>query len=96
MMGRKNKYIPLEKRIVQIAGILDLQAQEPNLKYDPYMVGLYNGLEISLSLMEQREEVLKNCPSFYKYASITLRQKLKLKIRGLFGLNKARGMKRLS
>ncbi|WP_243357260.1 hypothetical protein [Bacillus litorisediminis] len=61
-MSRKSRYISMEKRIKNIAEILEIQGNDPSTEYDQYMIGLYNGLELALSQIEQREPVFKNVP----------------------------------
>ncbi|MGN7941999.1 hypothetical protein [Metabacillus sp. 22489] len=74
-MNRKNRYKPIPARIVDIANVLDIQLSEPNIKKDPYMTGMANGLILALSIMEQNEPIYKEIPSFKTY----LLHKLKLK-----------------
>jgi len=40
----------------------DVQGADGNWNYDPYMHGLYNGLEFAVSLLEQREPKFKDAP----------------------------------
>jgi len=40
----------------------DVQGYDGNWNYDPYMQGLYNGLEFALSLLEVREPQFKDAP----------------------------------
>jgi hypothetical protein len=40
----------------------DVQGMDGNWNYDPYMHGLYNGLEFAVSLLEQREPQFKDAP----------------------------------
>ena len=40
--------------------VLNIQAQKGNYNYDSYMLGLYNGMEMIVSLFEQREPKLKS------------------------------------
>ncbi|WML44069.1 hypothetical protein [Neobacillus sp. PS3-40] len=58
-MSRKNGFVPLEKRINEIAKTLDIQGSDPSTEYDQYMRGLYNGLELALASLEMREPVFK-------------------------------------
>ena len=39
------------------------QGQHGNWNYDPYMHGLYNGMELALALKENREPNFKDAPS---------------------------------
>lgn len=36
----------------KIKDLIDIQAQPGNWDYDPYMLGLYNGLELARSIMD--------------------------------------------
>lgn len=58
-MSRKTRYVPLEARISNVVDILEAYGKEPGMKDNPYVVGLYNGLEIALSELEQRPAMLK-------------------------------------
>jgi hypothetical protein len=40
----------------------DIQGVDGTWNYDPYMHGLYNGLEFAVSLLEQREPQFKDAP----------------------------------
>lgn len=42
--------------------LLDLQGADGNWDYDPYMLGMYNGMELLLSLMECREPEFRDPP----------------------------------
>ena len=39
-----------------------VQGSDGNWNYDPYMHGLYNGLEMALAIMENREPVFRDKP----------------------------------
>jgi len=41
---------------------LDIQGRDGNWDYDPYMLGLYNGLELALATLENREYVPRSLP----------------------------------
>jgi hypothetical protein len=58
-MSRKNGYVPMEKRIADLANITDVQGNDPSTNYDPYMQGLYNGMELALAIIENRDPVFK-------------------------------------
>jgi len=49
--------------------MLDVQGMDGNWNYDPYMHGLYNGMEYMLSLIEEREPEFKNAPKKWKKES---------------------------
>lgn len=39
-----------------------LQVQKDSYDYDPYMHGMYNGMELILSIIEEREPKFLNAP----------------------------------
>lgn len=45
-----------------IRDVLKVQGYDGNWNYDPYMMGLYNGLELALSIVENREPEFKSKP----------------------------------
>lgn len=50
----------LHNKILKDANdVLNIQAQKGNYNYDRYMLGLYNGMEMIVSLFEQREPKFK-------------------------------------
>ena len=51
-----------DERIALVKQMRDVQGQHGNWNYDPYMQGLYNGIEFSLSLLECREPQFKDAP----------------------------------
>jgi hypothetical protein len=57
----------MDKRIKNIADTLEIQCADPSTEYDPYMIGLANGMELCLAELEQREAILKQVPSNFKY-----------------------------
>lgn len=49
--------------VLKLKELRDIQGKKGNYDYDEYMRGLYNGLELALSLMEgEREPQYKNQP----------------------------------
>lgn len=54
----------------QVDGLRDLvniQGANGNWNYDPYMRGMYNGMELMLAVLEGREPVYKGVPDQYLY-----------------------------
>ena len=51
-----------DERIESVRHMRDVQGYDGNWNYDPYMQGLYNGLEFALSLLEVREPQFKDAP----------------------------------
>lgn len=50
------------KLIGDLRHMRDVQGTDGNWNFDPYMHGLYNGLEFALAIMEKREPNFKNAP----------------------------------
>lgn len=48
-----------KKRVKELKRIRDLQKQALETDADEYMVGLYNGLEFAVAIMEDREPVFE-------------------------------------
>jgi hypothetical protein len=46
----------------QMREMLDVQGNNGNWNYDPYMLGMYNGMEFMMALAEGRDPVYKNAP----------------------------------
>ena len=42
--------------------MLEIQGMDGNWNYDPYMHGLYNGMEFMLSIEENREPIFREAP----------------------------------
>lgn len=51
-----------EKLIKDINDVLKVQGNDGNWNYDPYMQGMYNGMELIAAIAEKREPVFKNAP----------------------------------
>ena len=49
-------------KIKTLREMVKIQGYNGNWNYDPYMHGLYNGLEFALSIMEKREPQFKDAP----------------------------------
>lgn len=52
----------MNKLVNSVREMRDVQGLHGNWNFDPYMHGLYNGLEFALSLLEQREPQFKSAP----------------------------------
>lgn len=48
--------------IDKVREMRDVQGMNGNWNFDPYMQGLYNGLEFAVSLLEKREPKFKSAP----------------------------------
>ena len=52
----------LESGVEELKGLKEIQGQDGNWNHDHYMRGLYNGIELALSLFEKRSPVYKDSP----------------------------------
>lgn len=52
----------LSGRVAEANGMLALQGASGNWDYDPYMHGLYNGMEFAIALVEGREPAFRSAP----------------------------------
>ena len=52
----------LKKQVDKVRQMVEVQGLHGNWNFDPYMQGLYNGLEFALSLMEKREPIFRSAP----------------------------------
>ena len=75
----------VDERIKSVRHMRDVQGYDGNWNYDPYMQGLYNGIEFALSLLEVREPQFKDAPE-------TWLGDIKVK-RDKFGTEAAHGIK---
>jgi hypothetical protein len=48
--------------IEDLRNMVEAQGRDGTWNYDPYMQGLYNGLEFALSIMEKREPQFRDAP----------------------------------
>ena len=56
MLLKKLRRLKQYEKSMEIANeMLELQGQNGNYNYDSYMLGLYNGMEYIISLLEVRE-----------------------------------------
>ena len=62
-----------EALIESVRQMRDLQGMDGNWDYDPYMHGLFNGIEFALSLIEVREPKFRDAPQKWKNDSPKLR-----------------------
>jgi hypothetical protein len=52
----------MEETIKIMKDLLEVQGRDGNWNYDSYMMGMYNGMELMLSIVEDREPVYKEAP----------------------------------
>jgi hypothetical protein len=50
------------KPLVKIKEMLEVQGRDGTWNYDPYFHGMYNGMEVMLAVLENRELVLRGAP----------------------------------
>ena len=50
------------KKFQRAKEMLEVQGMDGNWDYDPYMHGLYNGMEYTLALLEGREPIFREPP----------------------------------
>lgn len=49
------------KRIRELKRVKDVQEQSLKAEHDDYMIGLYNGLELAVAIMENRKPAYLSC-----------------------------------
>lgn len=49
-----------ESKLHKMRAILEIQAEDGNWNYDDYMTGLYNGMELMMSIAEERPVVFRD------------------------------------
>ena len=54
--------MPTQRKIDKIYDLLTTQGQSGNWDYDPYMCGLYNGLELARCILEDNEPNYRSKP----------------------------------
>ena len=52
----------MRKELKNLKKLLAIQGTEGNWNYDTYMLGMYNGLELAVSVLENRETVYRSKP----------------------------------
>lgn len=50
-----------KKRIRELKRIKNIQEQSLKVEHDNYMIGLYNGLELAVAIMENRKPAYLSC-----------------------------------
>lgn len=51
------------KQLKDLKQVHEIQGNHGNWDYDPYMQGMYNGLELALAIVEDREPDFRGAPS---------------------------------
>lgn len=75
-MNRKQRYIPMEKRIANLADLVVLNDIDSE---NPIDIARYNALEEALAIMENRETVLKEVAVHKRNAIKRLIEKLNVR-----------------
>jgi len=52
----------IEERIAALHNLVKIQGSDGNWNYDSYMHGLFNGLELALATLEERDVNYKTAP----------------------------------
>ena len=72
--------IDFEELLRQVNEVKDIQGQNGNWNSNSYMLGLYNGIELIISIMERREPVPRSKPNKWledlKLTPIIVRQNI--------------------
>lgn len=55
----------MQDQIDQLKRLVEVQGSRGNCDYSEYMWGMYNGMELALAVMEDREPVYKNKPKVF-------------------------------
>jgi len=50
------------KQLEDLKTVYDIQSNKGNWDYDPYMHGLFNGMEMMISIIENREPKFRKAP----------------------------------
>lgn len=61
----------LETKLYEARCCLELQGQSGNWDYDNYMHGLYNGMEMIMSTMEERGAEFRDSPERFRCYSLS-------------------------
>lgn len=52
----------LDQKIIEVTRMRDVQGSSLAVAKDPYMLGIYNGLELACSMLQNREPEFKKLP----------------------------------
>jgi len=53
---------PEQELVVKLKELLEVQGRDGTWNYDPYFHGMYNGIEVMLAVLENREPVFRGAP----------------------------------
>lgn len=65
------------KKLEDLNQIIEIQGSHGNWNYDPYMFGMFNGLELARSIITDQEPEFREAPKKWLYKR-TLWQNMKL------------------
>jgi len=51
----------MNKKIESMKQILEVQGSSGNWNYDNYMLGIFNGMELMMATLEDREPLFRKC-----------------------------------
>jgi len=51
----------MNKKIESMKQILEVQGNSGNWNYDNYMLGIFNGMELMMATLEDREPLFREC-----------------------------------
>ena len=52
----------LQTKSEEMKALMSVQGSDGNWNYDSYMLGMYNGMELMLSILEEREPIFRDAP----------------------------------
>lgn len=56
----------MQDNLAKAKELLDIQGSNGNWDYTPYMLGMYNGMELIIAVLEDREPKYKDPPKKYR------------------------------
>ena len=62
---QKRRRCILEEQLKTIKTLHEIQGSDGNWNHDPYMMGMYNGMELLLAILEARDPVYKETPDVW-------------------------------
>jgi hypothetical protein len=54
-------------KLERMREMVEIQGRDGNWNYDPYMHGMYNGMEFMIAMLEDREPVYRTKPDVWLY-----------------------------
>lgn len=67
LIWRRPKLTEEKTPAEKVRELRDIQGREGNWDYDPYMQGMYNGLEVALCVLEDRDPEFKSAPKKWRH-----------------------------